>query len=339
MYGLSIGVSRVNEILPGPAYALLSGLNSATVGIIALAAVQLAQKAITDKVTRILVFLGAAAGMLYNALWYFPLLMFLAGFMTVVWDFRWLHRPVEKLLGMVRRRTADESEEADVYPMQDQPQDGTPGMTGDPVINMSVDTSASLGATSSQPRAGGLSRSTSKGRQHSELPVTENQAQPSRLDPSQRIEERVLPVDRNFNISWQFGGILITGFFMTFATVMVLRGVLKNRPLLFSLFVNLYLAGTIIFGGGPVVIPLLRESVQYPTTSGLRTEEPADLSNLGTLSQKDGCHRAIFYWVWPSFRHFQDRTLIVSIPAHQDYIGAELCRTSRRLSWLSRRTL
>ena len=315
MYGLSIGVSRVNEILPGPAYALLSGLNSATVGIIAVAAVQLAQKAITDKVTRILVFLGATAGMLYNALWYFPLLMFLAGFMTVVWDFRWLHRPVGKLLGMVRRRTADESEEADVYPMQDQSQDETPGMTGDPVINMSVDTSASLGATSSNPRVGGLTRSTSKGkgRQHSELPVTENQAQNSRLDPSQQTEERVLPVDRNFNISWQFGGILITGFFMTFATVMVLRGVLKNRPLLLSLFANLYLAGTIIFGGGPVVIPLLRESVQYSTTSGLPTEEPADLSNLGTLSQKDGCHRATFSWVWRSFRHFQDRTLIVSI--------------------------
>lgn len=261
MYGLSIGVSRVNEILPGPAYALLSGLNSATVGIIALAAVQLSQKAITDKVTRILVFLGAAAGMLYNALWYFPLLMFLAGFMTVVWDFRWLHRPVEKLLGMVRRRTADESEEANVYPMQDQAQDKTPGMTGDPVINMSVDTSASLGATLSQPRAGGLTRSTTKGRQHSELPATEGQAQSSELDSDQRIEERVLPVDRDLIISWQFGAVLITGFFITFATVMVLRGVLKNRPLLLSLFANLYLAGTIIFGGGPVVIPLLRESV------------------------------------------------------------------------------
>jgi chromate transport protein ChrA len=52
-------------------YALLSGLNAATVWIIALAAVELLNKAITDKLTRILVFLTAAAGMLYNALSYF----------------------------------------------------------------------------------------------------------------------------------------------------------------------------------------------------------------------------------------------------------------------------
>ncbi|CAI6065623.1 unnamed protein product [Clonostachys chloroleuca] len=32
---------------------------------------------------------------------------------------------------------------------------------------------------------------------------------------------------------------------------MVLRGVLPNRPLLYGLFGNMYLAGTIIFGGGP----------------------------------------------------------------------------------------
>ncbi|EAQ93151.1 hypothetical protein CHGG_01386 [Chaetomium globosum CBS 148.51] len=94
MFGLAIGISNVNETLPGPVYALLSGLNAATVGIIALAAVQLAQKAITDKLTRLLVFLGAAAGLLYNALWYFPLLMLIAGIIAVIHDFRWLHGPV-----------------------------------------------------------------------------------------------------------------------------------------------------------------------------------------------------------------------------------------------------
>ncbi|KAH7012579.1 chromate transporter [Microdochium trichocladiopsis] len=40
---------------------------------------------------------------------------------------------------------------------------------------------------------------------------------------------------------------------------MILRGTLPGKSLLFSLFANMYLAGTIIFGGGPVVIPLLRE--------------------------------------------------------------------------------
>jgi chromate transport protein ChrA len=45
---------------------------------------------------------------------------------------------------------------------------------------------------------------------------------------------------------------------------MVIRSTLLNRPLSFDLFANMYLAGTIIFGGGPVVIPLLRAYVVEP---------------------------------------------------------------------------
>lgn len=38
-YALGVGVSNIGETLPAAAYALLSGLNGATVGIIAVAAV------------------------------------------------------------------------------------------------------------------------------------------------------------------------------------------------------------------------------------------------------------------------------------------------------------
>lgn len=103
MYALSLGIANVGEVLPAPAYAFLSGLNAATVGIIALAAVQLSQKAITDKITRVVVFLGASAGMLNSALWFFPLLMLLAGVVTIVWDFRWLHPLYRGLVEGVRR--------------------------------------------------------------------------------------------------------------------------------------------------------------------------------------------------------------------------------------------
>ena len=45
---------------------------------------------------------------------------------------------------------------------------------------------------------------------------------------------------------------------------MTVRGTVSPRGLIFDLFSNMYLAGTIIFGGGPVVIPLLREYVVEP---------------------------------------------------------------------------
>jgi chromate transport protein ChrA len=53
-------------------------------------------------------------------------------------------------------------------------------------------------------------------------------------------------------------------FTVSFIVIMVLRGTLSNTPLAYDLFSNMYLAGTIIFGGGPVVIPLLRAYVVEP---------------------------------------------------------------------------
>lgn len=108
MYALSLGVQHINESLPEPVYALLSGLNASTVGIIALAAVQLADKAIRDRLTRILVILGACAGLCYNALWFFPLLMALGGLSTIIWD-GWMSQSVRKVkLAWQRRHRAQE---------------------------------------------------------------------------------------------------------------------------------------------------------------------------------------------------------------------------------------
>jgi len=86
-YALGIGVSKIGDTLPGPVYALISSLNGASVGIVALAAVQLSNKAISNRITIILVFLGGTSGMLYNALWYYPVLMVSGGCATVIWDY------------------------------------------------------------------------------------------------------------------------------------------------------------------------------------------------------------------------------------------------------------
>jgi len=109
MYALSLGVQRINDTLPGPVYGLLTGLNASTVGIIALAAVQLAEKAITDKLSRVLVIAGACAGLCYNTLWYFPLLIALGGIITVIWD-GWLDQQIGKIrANWKRRRQATEA--------------------------------------------------------------------------------------------------------------------------------------------------------------------------------------------------------------------------------------
>ncbi|KAH7324562.1 chromate transporter-domain-containing protein [Stachybotrys elegans] len=231
MYGLSVGVSNISETLPRAVYALLSGLNAATVGIIVLAAVELTRKAATDQITKVVLFLSGAAGLMYNALWYFPVLMALAGLATVVHDFRWVHGPVKKVHGAFKKkRNAPREEE---------------GM------------GSNLAHQDSAPRTSV---------QMSEGPPTPppERAEEAEMDslPTSTVEEpRVVPPERRLAMSWKLGVAIIAAFFVGFVVIMILRGVLSDQPLLYRLFTNMYLAGTIIFGGGPVVIPLLREYV------------------------------------------------------------------------------
>lgn len=227
MYGLSLGVSRVGETLPAPIYALLSGLNAATVGIIIFAAVQLAKKAITDKLTRVLVFFGASSGMLYTALWFFPLILLVAGTITVVWDFEWLHRIVAPLR---RRRSTNQWVDHENPDIQN---------TSHTIEMRTSSTNVPCQAAQddverSAPDSPGL--------------ATEN--------------NEAIPADETISIlSLRTGIMVIIAFMISFVAIMILRGLLTNPSRGYSLFANLYLAGTIIFGGGPVVIPLLREYI------------------------------------------------------------------------------
>ncbi|RKL35215.1 hypothetical protein BFJ70_g8072 [Fusarium oxysporum] len=218
MFGLSIGVSNIGDTLPRAVYALLSGLNAATVGIIALAAVELSDKAITDQATRIVLSVTAMAGILYNALWYFPVLIVAGGCCTIVYDFRWLHRPVRAVknaLLRVRRGRATEGENIQ-----------------------------------------GAENGTDRNMEDSRIALTETAESGPREN-----EPRIVPQEYRLNFSWKAGTAIIAVFLLSFVVVLVIRGTLPTPPLLYKLFANLYLAGTIIFGGGPVVIPLLREYV------------------------------------------------------------------------------
>ncbi len=224
MYGLSLGVLRVGETLPAPVYALLSGLNAATVGIIIFAAVQLAKKAITDKITRILVFLGAAFGTLYTALWFFPVILLCAGLTTVVWDSPWMQRMMKSLR---KRRSTDQRTDH-----------GNSGCeTGMEMSTM----------TPSVPR----------GTNHDDVERLAS-IRPARTTENEGASLSDEPASI---LSWRTGIFVIIGFMISFVTIMILRGLLNSPSRGYSLFANFYLAGTIIFGGGPVVIPLLREYV------------------------------------------------------------------------------
>jgi chromate transport protein ChrA len=71
---LGVGVRSIPNNIPDIALALLTGLNAATVGLIALAAFNLSKSTITDKITRFVLFASAAFGICYHAPWVSALL-------------------------------------------------------------------------------------------------------------------------------------------------------------------------------------------------------------------------------------------------------------------------
>ncbi|KAF7594185.1 hypothetical protein BBP40_010034 [Aspergillus hancockii] len=235
MYALSLGVQHINETLPAPVYALLSGLNASTVGIIALAAVQLAEKAIRDRISRILVIFGACAGLCYSALWYFPVLMVIGGAATALWD-GWIYQQVQrvKIAWRDRRNHQPEPEgggpdPADVERMSDENQTQRDQM---------------LRLRKVEAGTGGR------------LPQSSARV-------ANRNEAEVVP-SHDHVIRIRVGLAILVLFFISFIGILVARGQLAAPPLALDLFANMYLAGTVIFGGGPVVIPLLRTYVVDP---------------------------------------------------------------------------
>lgn len=256
MYGLSVGVSQIGSTLPSPVYALISGLNAATVGIIALAAVRLSERAITDKLTRFLVYLGGVLGMLYTALWYYPIIMIGAGLASLLWDRRYPHllknatikiikklRPSRRPLTPTERKGQRDVEEGSEmkppWPLYDI---GKPLPPPPPTYSLR-DT-----YFSDRPRFKGLT--------------------PKPPPPTPQIHEKVNAPTSNASqfssMSWQLGISIIAVFLATFALTIAFHIISGQPSRSFSVFSSLYLAGTIIFGGGPVVIPLLREYIVTP---------------------------------------------------------------------------
>lgn len=204
MFGLALGIARVGDTLPAPVYYLLSGLNSATVGLIALAGMQLSVRAITDSLSRTVLIVTACAGLCYTALWYFPALMAASGLTTVIWDLflkkalRRFQRRLRSIIHRIRQRDSTSS-----------PTDSEHSLR-----SVEVGDNAEMNNSSSDK---------------AEEPSHSN---------AQEVDTR-----RSFTIAVLPGIIAIVLFFASFITLVVIRSVYAKYVQL-RLFTNMVLAGT-----------------------------------------------------------------------------------------------
>ncbi|KAL8865556.1 MAG: hypothetical protein Q9174_006827 [Haloplaca sp. 1 TL-2023] len=248
MYGLSIGIAKVGDSFPDPVYALLSGLNAATVGIIALSAVNLAGRAVTDRITRLLVFFGGGLGMLYTALWYYPVIMAAAGLGTLTWDSRTRisASTIEPIVGLWssykdRWRSSAKQTETNGH---ERPR----SHAGFPAVS----------------RLSHITGNHSTGRSRSNAISVLPTCEQFREDGSSQLDTTTALPSFPTLISRITGSLLLLIFASSFLAIILVRALVPNLSRLYNLFSSLYLAGTIIFGGGPVVIPLLQQYAVSP---------------------------------------------------------------------------
>ncbi len=263
MAALGAGVRKFPERLPPIVLGLLTGLNAAAVGLIALAAFQLSKSSITDPVSRLLVLGSASFGICYHAPWMYPILVFGGGLVTLLYDFR--HTIAKATIGKVTRRSAraasndavvddpaqsSHSDDIELEPVRSQARtsleaDTDKHQSGADVQELAFQNGAATASASSirQRNASTVERTHSASAHQSasasDAPLTD------RRTP-------IMVLNRTIALA------LGAAFIVLIVAVVVTRSQLTSPPRALDFFTNMMIAGVIIFGGGPVVIPLLR---------------------------------------------------------------------------------
>ncbi|WOO82723.1 uncharacterized protein LOC62_04G006206 [Vanrija pseudolonga] len=263
-------VARIPASLPPIVLALLTGVNAAAVGLIALAALQMSAAA-TDSVTTLLLWAAASAGICYHAPWMYPCLIVAGGGVTLLWDFR------RVLVTRVRRVLARRGRDArdDAGGGADEDDHGSRAAAaaveeielGEPQVVVFDDDSTL------RPRVGAAAAAADA----DAVPSGSTTPTPTPATPHSPLNV----------VSPPTAAALLLAFVLFLTAPLATRGALQHAhravpraldmltlpppqrtlrrtPRRTQFTCNMITAGTIIFGGGPVVIPLLRGYVVEP---------------------------------------------------------------------------
>ncbi|SGZ22173.1 BQ5605_C022g09443 [Microbotryum silenes-dioicae] len=240
MIGIAFGVKRIPNTLPDIAFALFTGLNSAAIGL-------------TTSLVCWSVFLMGAIAACYESQWLYPVLMAASGISTYLFDKATEYR-------VTRRTRRERIAESPVVPEQSE------DIEMDIARPIPAVTRDSIEAETLHKRSVVTRRDShceSRGR-YPTPPPEASSSRPSQGNTSDdagaEVQEEEPPY---FTITVKQGLMICAGFFALLISLIVSRA-LTPRARIPDFVTNLMLAGTLIFGGGPVVIPLLRSYTVDP---------------------------------------------------------------------------
>lgn len=238
MAALAAGVRKFPDRLPPIVLALLTGLNAAAVGLIALAAYQLAQTAISDRVTRALVLGSASFGICYHAPWMYPVLVAVGGLTTLLFDFR------GRILGLLprvrRRRRPLHGVDSDRDPA---PRRGDDAIELESIPRRRTEAGRDDDNDDLKPVAPDVdSASTLRHRNGSSASTTAAAAASPAPPVTASVERSTVLMVLNRKVAFTLGA----GFVVYLVSIIVVRSKLADPPRALDFFTNMVIGGTIM---------------------------------------------------------------------------------------------
>ncbi|KAK3840259.1 MAG: chromate transporter-domain-containing protein [Linnemannia elongata] len=261
--GILIG--DVNETIPIWATRLEQGLAAAAVGLVALAAYKMSTTLATDKLTRILALISGGASALYTAPWLLPVLMIAGGLTS--WTFDAYLFPLSN--GWKEKRAHRKAQE-ELSGEKDDLEQGH-------VANQEAEATESATAEGHSAADAPVTVIQSPATDDEKTPSvhgsirSRNKAEDATLEVAKGDSAKEVEPESQYRPLFTYSKKLGLFFFLVFLTLLVasilVRALVPESATASygPLTATFYFTGSIIFGGGPVIIPLLRT---YTVDSG-----------------------------------------------------------------------
>ncbi|KAF9288571.1 hypothetical protein BGZ68_010949 [Mortierella alpina] len=258
---VGILIGGVKSGIPLWATRLEQGLASAAIGLVALAAYRMSTTLATDKLTRILALIAGSVTVLYSAPWLLPVVMIAGGLVSYIFD-AFVAPFVSNLIE--KRKARRDKLQAEVKDLE---QGYVAEETGSSGSCSSENPHGEIVTDDEQVEA----RAAVASKSHSSI---RNRGKAENIPVQENLDD--LKMDTTARMAFSYSKKLGFAFFLVFLALFIAAIVFRALVPASAtadyghLMASFYFVGSIIFGGGPVVIPLLKA---YTVDSGWMSDQ------------------------------------------------------------------
>ncbi|KAI1291405.1 hypothetical protein EDD11_008963 [Mortierella claussenii] len=248
-------IGSIKGGIPAWATRLEQGLASAAIGLVALAAYKMSTSLVTDKLTRILALVAGSISALYTAPWLLSVMMIAGGLVSYVFDAFLTpahHSWKEKRINCREKAKAEEKDLEQGEGTKEVEPIGLPDF--DNIYDEPNPDTYQTGVNGSKASS---VNGTTRSRDKSESPAAAEKVDDSVLD--NKVDSERKP----FSYSKNLGLVFFLVFLVLLIASILVKALVPPSPnaAYGPLVATFYFVGSIIFGGGPVIIPLLQTYV------------------------------------------------------------------------------